>query len=188
MNSFNVYYKNNNASFNKTHLKAYLPTLFHPHQIPTLYLLLILQVNISRLQQKKTMISTKRQKESYMASSVALLNRLRESIPPLATQIDQQQLDDNLNSELFIELVRQYPCIWNVRLNVYRDQSKKKVAWDENKECTPNLHSLNRFVVFWKNKCQNSIQNCINFNSKFLRLAGCSDKIYNINFFYLAWC
>ena len=69
--------------------------------------------------------------ESYIASSVALLNRLRESIPPLATQIDQQQLDDNLNPELFIELVRQYPCIWNVRLNVYRDQSKKKVAWDE---------------------------------------------------------
>ena len=69
--------------------------------------------------------------ESYIASSVALLNRLRESIPPLATQIDQQQLDDNLNPELFIELVRQYPCIWNVRLNVYRDQSKKKGAWDE---------------------------------------------------------
>ena len=129
MNSFNVYYKNNNTS--KTHLKAYLPTLFHPHQIPTLYPPPHPSSEYQSSAAEENDDFDNEAEESYIASSVALLNRLRESIPPLATQIDQQQLDDNLNPELFIELVRQYPCIWNVRLNVYRDQSKKKVAWDE---------------------------------------------------------
>ena len=42
---------------------------------------------------------------------------------------DEQVGATELDTEIFIEIVRQYPCIWNNKLNVYRDQVKKKVAW-----------------------------------------------------------
>ncbi|XP_057292354.1 uncharacterized protein LOC130615750 [Hydractinia symbiolongicarpus] len=35
-----------------------------------------------------------------------------------------------VDPEVLIELVRQYPCLWNTKLNVYRDQIKKKKAWE----------------------------------------------------------
>ena len=39
--------------------------------------------------------------------------------------------DDELDIELFIDLVLQFPVIWNTRLNGFKDYNKKKVAWIE---------------------------------------------------------
>ena len=33
------------------------------------------------------------------------------------------------NHEIFIEEVKKYPCLWNTRLNSYKEQPKKKLAW-----------------------------------------------------------
>ena len=37
------------------------------------------------------------------------------------TNSDSMQ-NTQFNPEIFIELIRMYPCIWNTKLNVYRDQ------------------------------------------------------------------
>ena len=36
--------------------------------------------------------------------------------------------EDELDIELFNDLVSQFPVIWNTRLNGFKDYSKKKVA------------------------------------------------------------
>ena len=39
--------------------------------------------------------------------------------------------EDELDIELFIDLVCQFAVIWNTRLNGFIDYNKKKVAWIE---------------------------------------------------------
>jgi len=33
--------------------------------------------------------------------------------------------------EIFIELVRSFPCIWDMRSSLYKDSTKKKLAWHQ---------------------------------------------------------
>ena len=37
--------------------------------------------------------------------------------------------EDELNIELFVDLIRQFPVTWNTRLNEFKDYSNKKVTW-----------------------------------------------------------
>ena len=49
----------------------------------------------------------------------------------------KQQLKKNTNThdiELLIELLRSYPCIWNLKLNVHKDTLKRKLVWNKIKE------------------------------------------------------
>ena len=45
-------------------------------------------------------------------------------------QTNSKSPEDELDIELFIDLVRQYPVIWNTHLNGFKDYNKK-VAWIE---------------------------------------------------------
>ena len=38
--------------------------------------------------------------------------------------------EDELDIELFVDLVRQFPVIWNTRLNGFKDYNNKKVTWN----------------------------------------------------------
>ena len=49
--------------------------------------------------------------------------------PPVSADDQENATQSSFSPEIFIELVRQYPCIWNVKRNVYKDQTKKKIAW-----------------------------------------------------------
>ena len=39
--------------------------------------------------------------------------------------------ESSLDVALFIELVRQFPVIWNPKLNCFKDHGKKKNAWNQ---------------------------------------------------------
>ena len=54
---------------------------------------------------------------------------------------DDQTTPSSFSPEIFIELVRQYPCIWNVKLNVYKDNTKKKIAWAQIKDILGGFHT-----------------------------------------------
>ena len=38
--------------------------------------------------------------------------------------------ENELDIELFVDLVRQFPVIWNTRLNGFKDYNSKKVTWN----------------------------------------------------------
>ena len=38
--------------------------------------------------------------------------------------------EDELDIELFVDLVHQFPVIWNTRLNGFKDCNSKKVTWN----------------------------------------------------------
>ena len=41
-----------------------------------------------------------------------------------------KSLEDELDIELFVDLVRRFPVIWNTRLNGFKDYNNKKVTWN----------------------------------------------------------
>ena len=45
-------------------------------------------------------------------------------------QTNNKSPEDELNIELFVDLVRQFPVTWNTRLNGFKDYSNKKVTWN----------------------------------------------------------
>ena len=45
-------------------------------------------------------------------------------------QTNNKSPENELGAELFIDLVRQFPVIWNAHLNGFKDYNKKKVAWN----------------------------------------------------------
>ena len=62
-----------------------------------------------------------------MVGSQNILNHLREQQEP-------PKKKNTFDIELLIELERSYPCIWNVKLSVHKDNLKRKLAWNEIKE------------------------------------------------------
>ena len=38
--------------------------------------------------------------------------------------------EDELDIELFVDLVRQFPVIWNTRLNGFKDYNNKEITWN----------------------------------------------------------
>ena len=61
--------------------------------------------------------------------------------PPVSADDQENTTTSSFSPETFIELVRQYPCIWNVKLNVYKDQTKKKIAWTHIKDILGGFHT-----------------------------------------------
>ena len=45
-------------------------------------------------------------------------------------QTNNKSPEDELDIELFVDLVRQFPVIWNTRLNGFKDYNNKKVTWN----------------------------------------------------------
>ena len=58
-----------------------------------------------------------------------------------ARQTNNKSSEDELDIELFIDLVRQFPVIWNTRLNGFKDYNKKKVAWNNISSSLDNKYS-----------------------------------------------
>ena len=46
-------------------------------------------------------------------------------------QSSTSEAESSLDVDLFIELVRQFPDIWNPKLNYFKDHAKKKNAWNQ---------------------------------------------------------
>ena len=48
---------------------------------------------------------------------------------------------DHFDQEVFIEAVRVYPCLWNTSVASYKDQTKKKRAWQQIKAALGGVYS-----------------------------------------------
>ena len=46
-------------------------------------------------------------------------------------QTNNKSQEDELDIELFVDLVRQFSVIWNTRLNRFKDYNNKKVTWSD---------------------------------------------------------
>ena len=46
-------------------------------------------------------------------------------------QSTTSKAESSLDVALFIELVRQFPVIWNPKFNCFKDHGKKKNAWNQ---------------------------------------------------------
>ena len=58
-----------------------------------------------------------------------------------ARQTNNKSSEDELDIELFIDLFRQFPVIWNTRLHGFKDYNKKKVAWNNIRSFLDNKYS-----------------------------------------------
>ena len=45
-------------------------------------------------------------------------------------QASNKSPEDELDIELFVDLVRQFPVIWNTRLHGFKNHNNKKVTWN----------------------------------------------------------
>ena len=66
------------------------------------------------------------EEDSFHIESQNILDSLKKK--PVEKKIS------HIDNEMLIELVRSYPCIWNVKLNVHKDALKKDMAWNKIKE------------------------------------------------------
>ena len=58
-------------------------------------------------------------------------------------------VDGNIFShELFIDEVRKYQCLWNVKLQSYKEQPKKKLAWKKILESMNNTTITSKSVIY----------------------------------------
>ena len=49
----------------------------------------------------------------------------------VAASVSASEAESSPDVELFIELFRQFPVVWNPKLNCFKDYAKKKNAWNE---------------------------------------------------------
>ena len=84
---------------------------------------------------------TNQEKEnSFVANSLLMLQQAQNNSIS-ATQTNSKSPEDELDIELFIDLVCQFPVIWNTRLNGFKDYNKKKVAWNNISSSLDNPYS-----------------------------------------------
>ena len=49
----------------------------------------------------------------------------------VAASVSTSEAESSPDVEFFIELFRQFPVVWNPKLNCFKDYAKKKNAWNE---------------------------------------------------------
>ena len=75
------------------------------------------------------------------------------------TQTNSKSPEDELNSEyllilIFTDLVRQFPVLWSMRSNRFKDYNKRKVTWNnissflDNKYSGESMFSLANAILF----------------------------------------
>ena len=80
------------------------------------------------------------EENSFVANSLLMLQQAQNNSIS-ARQTNNKSSEDELDIELFIDLVRQFPVIWNTRLNGFKDYNKKKVAWNNISSSLDNKYS-----------------------------------------------
>ena len=84
--------------------------------------------------------NTIEEENSFVANSLLMLHQAQNNSIS-ARQTNNKFSEDELDIELFIDLVRQFPVIWNTRLNGFKDYNKKKVAWNNISSSLDNKYS-----------------------------------------------
>ena len=70
------------------------------------------------------------EENSFVANSLLMLQHAQNNSIS-ARQTNNKSSEDKLDIELFIDLVRHFPVIWNTGLHGFKDYNKKKVAWNK---------------------------------------------------------
>ena len=91
-----------------------------------------------------------------------------------ARQTNNKSPEDELDIELFIDLVRQFTVIWNTGLNGFKDYNKKKVVWN-NINSSFNLVPSTSFRYKMKAKKSFCISKEVYFKEIFVDFSG--DKV-----------
>ena len=102
--------------------------------------------------------------DAYIAENLQIVQQLRQQNVGNSSincnddsEVASHPVSGEFNPEIFIELVRSYPCIWNAKLNVYRDTGKKKTAWGFINDAlggnftSKKFLNLKQFVLFVRN-------------------------------------
>ena len=76
----------------------------------------------------QTLISGTEQEEEFRDSPDN--QNINEEDENRRQQTNNKFPEDELDIELFVDLVRQFPVIWNTRLNGFKDCNNKKVTWN----------------------------------------------------------
>ena len=93
------------------------------------------------------------EENSFVANSLLMLQQAQNNSIS-TTQTNSKSPEDELDIELFIDLVRQFRVIWNTRLNGFKDYNKKKVVWNnissslDNKYSGESMFSLANAMLF----------------------------------------
>ena len=80
------------------------------------------------------------EENSFVANSLLMLQQAQNNSIS-ARQTNNKSSEDELDIELFIDLLRQFPVIWNTRLNGFKDYNKKKVACNNISSSLDNKYS-----------------------------------------------
>ena len=80
------------------------------------------------------------EENSFVANSLLMLQQAQNNSIS-ARQTNNKSSEDELDIELFIDLVRQFPVIWNTHLNGFKDYNMKKVAWNNISSSLDNKYS-----------------------------------------------
>ena len=78
--------------------------------------------------QTPTLTAGREQKEEFRGSPDS--ENTNEEEENSTKQTNNKSPEDELDIELFVDLVRQFPVIWNTGLNGFKDYNNKKFAWN----------------------------------------------------------
>ena len=78
--------------------------------------------------QAPTLTAGREQKEEFSDSPDNENNNDQEENS--TKQTNNKSPEDELDIELLVDLVRQFPVIWNTPLNGFKDYNNKKVTWN----------------------------------------------------------
>ena len=78
--------------------------------------------------QAPTLTSGRQQKDEFSDSPDD--ENTNEEQENSTKQTNNKSQEDELDIELFVDLVRQFSVIWNTRLNRFKDYNNKKVTWN----------------------------------------------------------
>ena len=106
--------------------------------------------------QTPTLTAGREQKEEFRGSPDN--ENANEEEENSTKQTNNKSPEDELDIELFVDLVRQFPVIWNTRLNGFKDYNKKKVTWNN---ISTSLLTINMQVGLCFSIVEAMLLNCL---------------------------
>ena len=99
-------------------------------------------------------------RNNFISNSYPLQEQARKksenSLQNMCTiQSSTSEAESSPDVELFIELVKQFPVIWNPKLNFFKD-SKKKNAWNQINTAPVGAFQIRLFCISFFNKGVNA--------------------------------
>ena len=101
------------------------------------YKQMVLQIQRERRQKEQQTSAVSNEANSYFANESldeeivenTWINGSRQILNSLREEDNAGNGGEDVDKELFIQMVKNYPCIWDLRSVSYKDKTKKVLAW-----------------------------------------------------------